>query len=292
MSPSVIFVKLWLFLRQVMVYRLVLAQRFRLGGLEKKLAGSRLIFVTVAFNDARLIRLQLEGLARFVESDFRAVIIDNSLRPDAREGIASACQDFGALYVRGPWNLFSLFQGSLSHSSTLDWAWKGFIKDLDAETVVFLDHDLFPVGSVSEQSLLRGLMAAGRQEKRASMWYLWPGLLAMSLDCFRDEKFSFMPYRELDSGGRLWLRFYSRRPQSHFTVYSRETVEVLPGTRAEDSSVEVIDGRWVHLIDGSGWLDGTGKFERVFGDLMDSRTVNWDGVVSHLKSLGVSLPQS
>ena len=292
MSPSVIFVKLWLFLRQVIVYRLVLAQRFRLGGLEKKLAGSRLIFVTVAFNDARLIRLQLEGLARFVESDFRAVIIDNSLRPDAREGIASACQDFGALYIRGPWNLFSLFQGSLSHSSTLDWAWKGFIKDLDAETVVFLDHDLFPVGSVSEQSLLRGLMAAGRQEKRASMWYLWPGLLAMSLDRFRDEKFSFMPYRELDSGGRLWLRFYSRWPPSHFTVYSRETVEVLPGTRAEDSSVEVIDGRWVHLIDGSGWLDGTGKFERVFGDLMDSRTVNWDGVVAHLKSLGVSLPQS
>lgn len=292
MSPRVFLEKLWLFVRQAVVYRLVVVQRFRLAGIEKKLTGFPLVFVTVAFNDARLIRLQLEALGRFVTTDFRVLVIDNSLSPDARAGIHRACDEFDAVYIRGPWNLFSLFQGSLSHSSTLDWAWRGLIRQLGATTIALLDHDLFPVAAVTEESLLRGSWAAGREERRAGMWYLWPGLLVMKLDRFRHQRFSFMPYRELDSAGGLWVPFYSRFPKSAFTIYERDVIEVLPGTRAEDSSVEVIDQRWVHLIDGSGWLDGTGKFERVFGGVMDSNTVNWDGVVAHLKSLGVSLPRS
>lgn len=274
------------------MYRLVLAQQFRSSRVAPRLEGTPLVFVTVAFNDARLIRLQLEALSRFVSDDFRVLVIDNSLSADARADIQRACDAFGAVYLRGPWNLFSLFQGSLSHSSTLDWAWRGLIRKLGASTVTFLDHDLFPVGPVTEESLLRGSWAAGREERRAGMWYLWPGLLVMKLDRFRAERFSFMPYRELDSAGSLWIPFYSRFPQSAFTIYERDVIEVLPGTRAEDSSVEIIDRRWVHLIDGSGWLDGTGKFERVFGDLMDSNTVKWDGVVAHLRSLGVSLPKA
>ena len=99
-----------------------------------------------------------------------------------------------------------------------------------------------------------------------------------------------MPYRELDSGGSLWLEFYSKKPREAFTVYSRDVVEIMPGTRAEDSAVEVIDDRWVHLIDGSGWLDGTGKFERIFGAPDHAGPADFDQVVSQLIQLGVKLP--
>lgn len=281
--------KLGLFIRQHVVYRLVLAQKSRAGRVRNSLDGQGVLFVTVAFNEPRLITLQLEALHKFVEDPFQVLIIDNSLDRGAAEEIQKLCDASGVVYLRGPWNLFSLFQGSLSHSSTLDWAWRGLLKKLPATTLVLLDHDIFPVASLRAEDFLRGAIAAGREEKRAGMWYLWPGLLALSLKDFSTEKFTFMPYRELDSGGSLWLRFYRKKPREAFTVYSREVVEIMPGTRAEDSAVEVIDDRWVHLIDGSGWLDGIGKFERVFGPKNESGQADFESVVTRLRELGVNL---
>ena len=282
--------KLGLFIRQHLVYALVLSQKSRAGRVRNSLDGDGTLFVTVAFNEPRLVKLQLEALHKFVEDPFQVLIIDNSLNRQAAEEIRQQCDGSGAVYLPGPWNLFSLFQGSLSHSSTLDWAWKGLLKKLPAKTLVLLDHDIFPVSPIRSEDLLRGAIAAGREEKRAGMWYLWPGLLAVSMKDFASRKFTFMPYRELDSGGSLWLQFYSKMPQNSFTVYSRDVVEIMPGTRAEDSAVEVIDGRWVHLIDGSGWLDGTGKFERIFGTADHAGPADFDRVVSQLRELGVRLP--
>ncbi len=282
--------KLGLFIRQHVIYGLVLAQKSRAGRVRNSLNGEGILFVTVAFNEPRLIKLQLEALYKFVDGPFQVLIIDNSLDRGAASEIQELCGASGAVYLRGPWNLFSLFQGSLSHSSTLDWAWRGLLKKLQATTLVLLDHDIFLVAPLHDTDLLRGAIAAGREEKRAGMWYLWPGLLALSLKDFATEKFTFMPYRELDSGGSLWLTFYSKKPREAFTVYSREVVNIMPGTRAEDSAVEVIDDRWVHLIDGSGWLDGTGKFERIFGPQDTSGRADFESVVTHLKTLGVNLP--
>jgi len=282
--------KLGLFIRQHVIYGLVLAQKSRAGRVRNSLNGEGILFVTVAFNEPRLIKLQLEALHKFVDGPFQVLIIDNSLDRGAASEIQELCGASGAVYLRGPWNLFSLFQGSLSHSSTLDWAWRGLLKKLQATTLVLLDHDIFLVAPLHDTDLLRGAIAAGREEKRAGMWYLWPGLLALSLKDFATEKFTFMPYRELDSGGSLWLTFYSKKPREAFTVYSREVVNIMPGTRAEDSAVEVIDDRWVHLIDGSGWLDGTGKFERIFGAEDQSGRADFESVVGQLKKLGVKLP--
>ena len=284
--------KLGLFIRQHFVYGLVLAQKSRAGRVRNSLRGQEILFVTVAFNEPRLIKLQLEALDKFMDATFQVLIIDNSVDRVAAAEIRELCGASDAVYLRGPWNLFSLFQGSLSHSSTLDWAWRGLLKKLSASVIVLLDHDIFPVAPIREQDILRGAIAAGREEKRAGMWYLWPGLLALSRKDFATEKFTFMPYRELDSGGSLWLKFYSKKPREAFTVYSREIVDIMPGTRAEDSSVEVLDDRWVHLIDGSGWLDGTGKFERIFGKDIESSALDWGQVVSHLNGLGLRLRKS
>jgi hypothetical protein len=71
---------------------------------------------------------------------------------------------------------------------------------------------------------------------------------------------------------------------------SREFFEVADGSRVEASSVEVIDGRWVHLIDGSGWLDGTGKFDKVFGDGLQAPDTQLRETVENLRSKGVNIP--
>ncbi len=281
--------KLWLFSRQWFVYFLVQIQRPRLWALRAQLAGVDKLFISVAFNQPQLVRLQLESLRLFADPGYRVVVVDSSTRDDKRKEIRRACETFDALYLRGPWNLFSYFQGSLSHSSTLDWLWHGLLKSMKNSVVGFLDHDIFLIDRMDDSYFSRDYRATGRKELRAGKWAFWPGLLVLPVSELAKPGITFMPYRELDSGGSLWLSLYRKHPENDFRFLSREFFEVTDGSRVEASSVEVIDGRWVHLIDGSGWLDGTGKFDRIFGT-----DLNTEGQLSHtvenLRSMGVDIP--
>jgi len=282
--------KLWLFSRQWFVYWLVQSQRVRVWGLRKRVRRAPKIFLTVAFNQPRLIRLQLESLRLFAPKDALTIVIDSSLTRSARQEINEVCGEYSALYVRGPWNLFSYFQGSLSHSSTLDWFWHGALKKATDSVVAFLDHDVFLVQEIDDTYFSADVRATGRKEERAGKWYLWPGLLFLPIAQLAYRGATFMPYRELDSGGSLWLGLYRQHPETDFRFLSRQFFEVADGSRVEASSVEVIDGRWVHLIDGSGWLDGTGKFDKVFGDGSQVHETQLAATVDNLRSRGVDIP--
>ncbi len=290
MAQHSILYKLWLFSRQWFVYWLVQSQRVRLWGLRNRMTRTPKIFLTVAFNQPHLIRLQLESLRLFAPKDALIVVIDASLTRVARTGIHAACERYSALYVRGPWNLFSYFQGSLSHSSTLDWFWHGALRKATNSVVAFLDHDVFLVQTIDEAYFSAEVRATGRKEERAGKWYLWPGLLFLPIAQLTYRGATFMPFRELDSGGGLWLGLYRQHPETDFRFLSREFFEVADGSRVEASSVEVIDGRWVHLIDGSGWLDGTGKFDKVFGDGFQAPDTQLREAVENLRSKGVNIP--
>ena len=283
--------KLWLFSRQWFVYFLVQSQRPRLWSLRKKLAAADKLFVTVAFNQPHLIRIQLESLRLFAPKDYQVLVIDSSTEQGKRDQIREVCGSYDALYIRGPWNLFSYFQGSLSHSSTLDWMWHGLLKTLKRSIVGFLDHDIFLVDKLDESYFSRDYRATGRKELRAGKWAFWPGLLILPVSELSKPGITFMPYRELDSGGSLWLTLYRVHPEEEFRFLSRTFFEVAHGSRVEASSVEVIDGRWVHLMDGSGWLDGTGKFDKVFGDGSQTPDNLLRSTVENLRSRGVDIPK-
>ena len=257
------------FIRDKVVYRFVMASRFSSRSLANLRRGSQKdFFITIAFNDSRLTSLQLQALRNYVQGDVTLLIVDNSNKKSRSSEIRKVATQFGGRYVRAPRNLFSFFDPSLSHASTLDWVWKRLLVPLSPRRVVFLDHDIFPVATFSVDDFFLNRELVGFREERAEMWYLWPGLLGLDLTKITRRDLSFLPYRELDTGGSLWGSIYKNRGNSEVRFITKETHVILPGTFKQQTSVEILDGSWLHLIDGSGWMDGKQKLDRM-GSLND-----------------------
>ena len=280
------------FLRDKAFYRIVVSRRVSSESLKHidRLSADTAV-LTVAFNQPALIRLQLEGLTRFIHPAPAIIIVDNSSHPESRQEIAALAKEFGATYIRAPFNPFSSFQGSLSHASTLDWAWSRIIGESRVNNVLLLDHDIFPVAKLSLGSLFQGVAAAGVREERAGMWYLWPGFLAINRDLMGGPPLSFMPYRELDTGGSLWRSHYQSLSKDSTKFLTQAPHQVGERGNKQESEIELIDGRWVHLVDGSGWLDGVGKLDRLVSAPTSSKT-KWrvEDLIGRLKQLGAPLP--
>jgi len=280
------------FLRDKALYRCVVSQGLRPRDRRRlTMLDSTRATVTVAFNHPELLDLQLEALHRFFESPPLMIVIDNSTTRALRVEMARVVEGRGGIYIRGPVNPFSAFQGSLSHASTLDWVWKKVLPATPITQVLLLDHDIFPVVSLSADALFSGAVAAGVREDRAGMWYLWPGFLRLDRAVFDTASVSFMPYRELDTGGSLWSSHYERLPAESFAFLSATEHPIGEGDFKQDSGIELIDYEWVHLVDGSGWLDGVGKLDRL-GDSDSDEQNGWsvDRLIAALRQKGAPLP--
>ena len=281
------------FLRDKAFYRIVVSRRVSPESLKHidRLSADTAV-LTVAFNQPALIRLQLEGLTRFIHPAPAIIIVDNSSHPESRQEIAALAKEFGATYIRAPFNPFSSFQGSLSHASTLDWAWSRIIGESRVNNVLLLDHDIFPVAKLSLGSLFQGVAAAGVREERAGMWYLWPGFLAINRDLMGGPPLSFMPYRELDTGGSLWVSHYRNLGSEMIRECDLVLNRVSDAEYKQVSGVEIINGLWLHLVDGSGWHDGVTKLERMGRSLSDSpANIRLESLLINLAGKGVEIPR-
>ena len=249
------------------------------------------LVVTVSFNQPEVIALQLEALGLTLEGGARVCVIDNSSNALARARIAAIAAQFGAIYIKAPWNPFSLFQGSLSHGSTLDWIAKHVIPVVSPRRLLLLDHDIIPTGPFSVGGFVGEQTAVGVEEVRAGMWYLWPGLLGLALDKVDLSTLSFMPYKELDTGGSLWPRLYKNLPEHDIRKVTNQEFQVAPGALRQETSVDLMDGLWVHLVDGSGWLDGEGKLQRLLRQSgEDANLTSLAGLLRLLRQKGVLPP--
>ena len=280
------------FLRDKAFYRCVVLQGLRARDTHalREVTASRAT-VTVAFNHPELLKLQLEAMQQFLDPPPLSIVIDNSTSRDTRRSMKRVVEEKGGIYIRGPVNPFSAFQGSLSHASTLDWVWKRVLPLTDVSQVLLLDHDIFPVVRQPSEALFSGAAASGVKEERAGMWYLWPGFLRLDRSVFDTTSVSFMPYRELDTGGSLWPSHYAGLPPDSVTPLTATVHPIDEGDYKQDSGIEIISPGWVHLVDGSGWLDGTGKLDRLASfSSTPKQGWNLDFMIDTLRKKGAPLP--
>jgi len=229
---------------------------------------SPFIVISVAFNNPDLIALQAEALARFVESDYEFVVVDNSSDADKRQEIQSITENCAGEYVGAPSNPYSWIDPSLSHSLAMDWAWRNLVTPRTNPFVVLLDHDLFPVAPVTLEGVIGSAHLAGFKRVSGDRWLLWPGLLVINRSLVEHFRISFMPKKNTDSGGSLWWSIYSKLDSRSIRFLTREEIVFADDSiRAGDGSsgeVHLFDDTWLHLVDGSGWSDGVAKAQRLF----------------------------
>ena len=81
-------------------------------------------------------------------------------------------------------------------------------------------------------------------------------------------------------------------PDGSVTELSLILRKVADGEHKQVSGVEIVDGSWLHLVDGSGWHDGVGKLKRFSSGKPDAGgSSNLESVLSYLEGKGLSFPR-
>jgi len=226
----------------------------------------RLHLVTIAFNKPRLILEQIRLLRKYLADPFGLWVLDNSSDPEAAAGIKMLCEREGISYSLGD-------DPEHMHHRALNQAARVF-GEMQAEFFGFLDHDVFP----SEQTQLLPLIEAagfhgiGQRAPASGQLYPWPGWFFVSRDWLSGRELDFGGAGGGDTGSALctlfteddWLAFY-RVEHGYRALRHPDDVGL------QSWGYERL-GDWIHLSNGSGWMEipNPEERERLVFDLLES----------------------
>jgi len=247
------------------------------------LINKEVIFITIAFNDADLISLQINQIKKHVTGNYAHLIIDNSIKVKGAHSnaIYQVCKKQDMSYVKIPSNP-KMLDPSFSHGFACNWAVKNILRHYNPKYICFIDHDIFPYKSFSVNYITKNQSFYGLKQIREDRWYLWPGFAIFDLSKIKLEHLDFLPIEGLDTGGGNWLTIFQKYNESY--KYSSSRFLSIPGLEVtnmkQDYKVEIIDDCWVHLIGGSNWMNSR-AFKRKYETIINDFTIFIDFILSN-----------
>ena len=247
---------------------------------------SELYIITVAYNHVRLIEKQIELVKRHViDKNYLYVVVDNSPNKKARKQIKEICERERVEYVPVPYFIDKLichkiFGNGISHGAALNWMYYFFLRERKPVRFALIDHDVFPMEEYSFIEKLGDRDFYGVERIKEHGWYLWPGWCVFKYGAISDKDPNFLPYylkeSYLDSGGGNYPRFYGQYDLKsvEFTpVVTRRIRHSKKLTTYNDiyhgDCVQLIDGKWLHFINGSNCAKIPGK-EKLVDKMIDN----------------------
>jgi hypothetical protein len=240
--------------RQVRSVRRQLASGTRCAHGNDHLSCSRLVIITIAFNNPTVVLKQALRLGRLLTDDFDWYVVDNSTNPGKRAPIAEATAQGNGTYLcvdRTPYAT----PGSASHGFALDVAWRVLACGSGRRHVALLDHDVFPVRQTSLLDSIGGSALAGMLQTRDDRWYGWPGLLVMDVTQFEAHRVTFMPGGGVDTGGWVPRALRGDASRARLAEMNTTLVQVRETDGSKQSDYVMMIGDWVHWHNASGWRD-------------------------------------
>lgn len=223
--------------------------------------------ITIAFNNAELIRYQEQFLHKFISDPFTHIVVDNSTDKNVRKELFDYCYKNGIAYIGLPKNLGNKITGSYSHAIALNYVYRHIIRKRQPWAFGQIDHDLFPTRTMSIIDRLTSQPIYGPLRKREQWWYLSAIMSFFRYDFVKDKKVDFMPVTPdtvyLDSGGGNWYGIYSQMDLTSLH-FPNECIEPLrTGNDRHGDSLEYFDDKlWLHTINGSCWKKIPGQDEK------------------------------
>lgn len=220
---------------------------------------STLLVIVIAFNNKEIIAKQYAHLKKYVSDNFEYIVADNSSDTKTSSELLTWCANEHVSYVKIPKNPLTGIRASGSHGIALNWCYRNIIQKYTPLNFGFLDHDIFPLSTVSIiKNLELGFYGAIRNRAQ-EYWYLWPGFCFFTYSALKKYTVNFFPYHAgengaifLDTGGTNYMTIYK--------TLGRENVREAPSVlinlttkktfvRGEDSSqtFELIDSKWLHM---------------------------------------------
>lgn len=216
----------------------------------------KLLLVSLAYNSAELVAFQYKYLKTNLKDDFLYVVADHSYNMDASGKMEKFCRENRIPYYRLPEQSFFLYRinASIMHALALNWAYRNIVLTSEPAVFGFLDNDIFPVRPASVLEKISGKMIYGYIRDEKNGWYLWPGLAVFNASRLREKKkekkLNFLPWKEIDTGGRNYKNIYKyldrsadTRPAGIAVVY----IDVKSGDGSVVSSGFAQFDEWLHI---------------------------------------------
>lgn len=208
--------------------------------------------IIIFYNNAELLLRQYAAIKASCTEAYRLVVVDNSSDVQAAKDMQYHAGRLGLEYLKT--NAASS-NGSESHAFAANLAWQRYRDRF--ETIVFLDHDCFPIKPWSAGAILgtNYLMAGlGQQNGR----YYWPGCLMVRSTVDLD----FSPMPGMDTGGGTYKAIEENEGQAFF--FNEAYCENPYFSNSQYNFYALInDGMFMHFINGSNWNNAAENQERL-----------------------------
>src|SRR5262245_51830780 len=198
---------------------------------------SMIALATIAYREPWLIEQQKRLLSKYLQDDYNLLIYENGEGVLHHEGLNNAAE----ILTTG-----------------------------DAPYVGFLDHDIFPTRPTSLIPLIEeaGFYGVGQRHAPTGHLYLWPGFCFFSREWLAGRPLDFEGIRgakskdDGDTGSGLWPLFANEGWERMYRAEHGYRAIRHPDEHGLQSwGVETI-GDWLHLTNGSGWMDVPDPEER------------------------------
>lgn len=229
--------------------------------------------VTIAFNNPEMIKYQYRLLKKFVTDTYVYTVADNSTDGMSRLEIRAFCLKNGVPYIALPPSPYAPPSYSKSHGAALNYMYKNYIKPRAASSFGFLDHDIFPVSSVSPRSYLKSQPYYGMlqvypfpQTSGGRLLYLWPGLAFFNSDFTHGKTLDFFPDYGGDTGAGCFYSLYKpllidQEKEATFLFADEKRVNLWDGNDFQNDMYAYIGNDWLHAVNASDWR-GADDFEK------------------------------
>ncbi len=217
--------------------------------------------VIITYNNANLIKRQVELIRKFHKETVDVIIVDNSTDEDTIKAIKYYNDtELKCLYLKTD---ATSKNGSESHSFSANIAYLTYKNEY--KYFLFLDFDCFPTRPFSIKEMLAGKMAIGMGQNKDGIEYFWPGCYAFNNGDIDQSLVDFSCSHELklDTGG-FSFRIIEK--------YGKEACPFLNEIHVQNPNFtksfynfysEIGDGLFMHFINSSNWAGAEFHSERI-----------------------------
>lgn len=222
----------------------------------RKRSENRIDLFVIGFGRPDLLREQHRLVDKFLVDEHGMCVLDNSPEPEQQKEMRRACRDLGLGYIRVPSERHEHPDGLNAAARVAD--------EIRSEYWATLDHDVFPRKRVRMIPKIRksGFYGIGQRHGPTQSKYLWPGFCFWSREWLAGRVPDYGGIRAVDKrndgdcGSLLHMLFTEEDwERMHRGEHGYGTIRPEDGVGLQSWGYEVFDGSWVHLTNGSHWME-------------------------------------
>lgn len=204
----------------------------------------------ITFNTSAYLVRQFELYQHYIGGHI--TVVDNSSNLNASSEIKAICERHGRDYYK-----LNNIEGDSSRSHALALNEAYWLLSNKYDTLLLSDHDLFPVNYFNVSEFMKDLILSGVPQIRKDITYLWAGLVLINNLKADKRQIKFDTQPGLDTGGKLY-KYLKTLPESAYRFLDEYQKKTEEGYEYSD-----IDGKFIHIGNGSNWRGDSDNEKRV-----------------------------